>query len=144
MKTTGVETNKIWIKQQTNWICFRTKQNLTKTAKRAYIMRLIGHIARSTFSTEIWSSFAGTEAEPQARSTTIAWGLIMPANKVQFRERSVRRIIRAALKEGLVAKAATIAPDGTITVSLAEAPKDKLSVDVDMNEWDAPHGKPSA
>jgi hypothetical protein len=66
----------------------------------------------------------------------------MPANKVQFRERSVRRIIRAALKEGLVAKSATIAPDGTITVSLAEAPKDKLSVDVDMNEWD--DGKRSA
>jgi hypothetical protein len=75
----------------------------------------------------------------------------MPANKVQFRERSVRRIIRAALKEGLVAKAATIAPDGTITVSLAEAPKGEVSVDLNSNpdeltknEWDDPHGKPAA
>jgi hypothetical protein len=65
----------------------------------------------------------------------------MPANKVQFRERSIRRIIRAAFKEGLVAKAATIAPDGTITVSLAEAPKAELSIAIDDNEWDQPDGK---
>jgi hypothetical protein len=68
----------------------------------------------------------------------------MPANKVQFRERSIRRIIRAALKEGLVAKSATIAPDGTITVSLAAAPDQELSVDMGSNEWDKPHGKPPA
>jgi hypothetical protein len=79
----------------------------------------------------------------------------MPANKVQFRERSIRRIIRAALKEGLVAKAATIAPDGTITVALAEPSKGEVSVDVNIheltkaskdapNEWDEPHGKPAA
>jgi hypothetical protein len=79
----------------------------------------------------------------------------MPAIKVQFRERSIRRIIRAALKEGLVAKSATIAPDGTITVALAEPSARELSVDVDIheltkgskdapNEWDAPHGKPAA
>jgi hypothetical protein len=81
----------------------------------------------------------------------------MPANKVQFRERSIRRIIRAALKEGLVAKSATIAPDGTITVSLAEPSAREVSLDVNSNiheltkgskdapnEWDAPHGKPAA
>jgi hypothetical protein len=65
----------------------------------------------------------------------------MPANKVQFRERSIRRIIRAALKEGLVAKSAAIAPDGTITVSLAEAPDRELSVAIDTNEWDKDYGK---
>jgi len=52
----------------------------------------------------------------------------MPTNKVQFRERSVRRIILAAQKEGLVIK--TIAPDGTITVSLAASSPSELSVDL--------------
>jgi hypothetical protein len=71
----------------------------------------------------------------------------MPANKVQFRERSVRRIIRAAQKEGLVPKSATIAPDGTITVSLAEPSKREVSLDVrDLdditNERDEAYGKP--
>ena len=51
----------------------------------------------------------------------------MPTNKVQFRERSLRRIIRAALKEGLVPK--SIAPDGTITVSLAAASRAEVSLD---------------
>jgi hypothetical protein len=41
----------------------------------------------------------------------------------------VRRNIRAAQKEGLVVK--TIAPDGTITVSLAAPSPSELSVDVD-------------
>jgi hypothetical protein len=41
----------------------------------------------------------------------------------------VRRNIRAAQKEGLVVK--TIAPDGTITVSLAEPSPAELSIDVD-------------
>jgi hypothetical protein len=66
----------------------------------------------------------------------------MPAKPVEFRERSVRRILRAALKEGLVAKSATIAPDGTITVSLAEPSDREVSLDVSRelddatNEWD--------
>jgi hypothetical protein len=70
----------------------------------------------------------------------------MSTNKVQFRERSVRRIIRAAQKEGLVAKSATIAPDGTITVSLAEPSHREASLDVDReldaitNEWDKAYG----
>ena len=73
----------------------------------------------------------------------------MPTNKVQFRERSMRRIIRAALKEGLVAKSATVAPDGTITVSLAEPSHREVSLDVSrdiddiVNEWDK-HVKPKA
>ena len=67
----------------------------------------------------------------------------MPTNKVQAKERTMRRIIRAAQKEGLVAKSATVAPDGTITVSLS--PQRELSVDLgDMpNEWDK-HVKPTA
>jgi len=63
----------------------------------------------------------------------------VPTNKVQAKERT----IRAAQKEGLVAKSATVAPDGTITVSLS--PQRELSVDLgDMpNEWDK-HVKPTA
>jgi hypothetical protein len=45
----------------------------------------------------------------------------MPANKVQFRERSLRRIIRAALKEGLVPKSITETPDA-ITLRLLSDP----------------------
>jgi hypothetical protein len=68
----------------------------------------------------------------------------MPANPVQFRERSIRRIIRAALKEGLVAKSATIAPDGTITVALAEPSAREVSLDLvndAKNEWGEAYGK---
>jgi hypothetical protein len=71
----------------------------------------------------------------------------VPTNKLQFRERSVRRVIRAAQKEGLVAKSATIAPDGTITVSLAEPSRREVPVDVSRdidditNEWDKAYGK---
>jgi hypothetical protein len=61
----------------------------------------------------------------------------------------MRRVIRAARKEGLVAKSATIAPDGTITVSLAEPSHREVSLDVSrdtddiVNEWDK-HVKPKA
>jgi hypothetical protein len=71
----------------------------------------------------------------------------VPTNKVQFRERSVRRIIRSAQKEGLVPKSATIAPDGTITVSLAEPSHREVSLDLSReldditNEWDKAYGK---
>jgi hypothetical protein len=71
----------------------------------------------------------------------------MPTNKVQFRERAVRRIIRAAQKEGLVTKSATVAPDGTITVSLAEPSQREVSLELDReldeatNEWDKAYGK---
>jgi len=42
----------------------------------------------------------------------------------------VRRNIRAAQKEGLVAKSATAAPDGTITVSLAEPSQREVSLEL--------------
>ena len=38
----------------------------------------------------------------------------MPKNIVLFKERTLRRAIRAVQKEGLVPKAATVAPDGTM------------------------------
>jgi hypothetical protein len=71
----------------------------------------------------------------------------MPANPVQFRERSLRRIIRAVLKEGLVAKSATYTPDGTITLSLAEPLDREVSLTVSRelndatNEWDKVGGE---
>jgi hypothetical protein len=57
----------------------------------------------------------------------------------------VRRVIRAAQKENLVIKSATIAPDGTITVSLAEPSQREVPLDLaDMpNEWDKAYGKDS-
>jgi hypothetical protein len=69
----------------------------------------------------------------------------MPTNPVLFRERAVRRIIRAVAKEGLVAKSATIAPDGTIAVSLAEPSQREVTVDLGdiPNEWDKAYGKDS-
>lgn len=66
----------------------------------------------------------------------------MPTGKVQFRERSVRRVIRAAQKEKLVAKSVKIEPDGTITLSLAERPRSEIPLDLSRdieaieNEWD--------
>jgi hypothetical protein len=73
----------------------------------------------------------------------------MPTGKVQFRERSVRRVIRAAQKEHLVAKSLKIEPDGTITLSLAEPARAEIPLDLSRqldeiveNEWDH-HGKPT-
>jgi hypothetical protein len=67
----------------------------------------------------------------------------MPTGKVQFRERSVRRVIRAAQKEKLVAKSVKIEPDGTITLSLAEPSRAEVPLDLSRqldeiveNEWD--------
>jgi hypothetical protein len=61
----------------------------------------------------------------------------------------VRRLVRAAQKEHLVAKSVKIEPDGTITLSLAEPSRREvpldLSRDIDEiveNEWDN-HGKPA-
>jgi hypothetical protein len=52
--------------------------------------------------------------------------------------------MRAAQKEGLVAKSVAIALDGTITVSLAEPSQRELSIDPKIpNEWDAAYGKDS-
>jgi len=75
----------------------------------------------------------------------------VPTNKVQFRERSVRRFIRAAHKEGLVAKSATMTPDGTITIQLAEPTHREVSLDLSRDiddiveseraKWDKAYGK---
>jgi hypothetical protein len=63
-------------------------------------------------------------------------------NKVQFKERSARRAIRAARKEGLAINSVEIGPDGTIRV-LARA-SDQQIEDREVNEWDRDYGKPAA
>jgi hypothetical protein len=76
----------------------------------------------------------------------------MPTGKIQFRERSVRRVIRAAQKEKLVAKSVKIEPDGTITLSLAERPRSEVPLDLSReiddlaveSGWDKKHDKPAA
>jgi hypothetical protein len=55
----------------------------------------------------------------------------MPKNIVLFKERTLRRAIRAVQKEGLVPKRATVAPDGTMSVSFAEPPPLEVSPELD-------------
>jgi hypothetical protein len=71
----------------------------------------------------------------------------MPAKPVQFRERSYRRIIRAARKEGALSVTITT-PGETITFSLAEQPDREVSLDLNIDEltkakseWDKDYGK---
>jgi hypothetical protein len=74
----------------------------------------------------------------------------MPKNIVLFKERTLRRAIRAVKKEGLVPKAATVAPDGTMSVSFAEPPPVEVSPELDgqietfVESWDRDYGKPAA
>jgi hypothetical protein len=56
----------------------------------------------------------------------------MPTNKVQNRERSVRRNIRAALKEGLVPK--SIAPDGTVSLAAPSPAEVSLDLSRDIDD----------
>jgi hypothetical protein len=69
---------------------------------------------------------------------------------VLFKERTLRRAIRALQKERLVPKAATVAPDGTLTVSFAEPPPPEVSPELPGAEefteslWDRDYGKPAA
>jgi hypothetical protein len=76
----------------------------------------------------------------------------MPKGIVLFKERTLRRAIRAVQKEGLVPKAATVAPDGTMSVSFAEPPPCEVSLpelDGELEKfaestWDRDYGKPAA
>ena len=75
----------------------------------------------------------------------------MPKGVVLFKERTLRRAIRAVQKEGLVPKAATVAPDGTMSVSFAERPPFEVSPELDVeiekfgeSTWDRDYGKPAA
>jgi hypothetical protein len=76
----------------------------------------------------------------------------MPKNIVLFKERTLRRAIRAVQKEGLIPKAATVAPDGTMSVSFAEPPPCEVSLPELEGElekfvestWDRDYGKPAA
>jgi hypothetical protein len=72
----------------------------------------------------------------------------MPKNIVLFKERTLRRAIRALQKEKLVPKAATVAPDGTLTVSFAEPPRpvspELPGIEEFVSTWDRDYGKPAA
>ena len=74
----------------------------------------------------------------------------MPKNIVLFKERTLRRALRAVQKEGLVPKAVTVAPDGTMSVSFAEPVLPEVSPELDgeiekfESTWDRDYGKPAA
>jgi hypothetical protein len=72
----------------------------------------------------------------------------MPSKPVDFKERNVRRALRAADKEGLVVRGYEILPSGLIRVLTAPsgqtAPSGCQEIDRDTNEWDADYGKPAA
>ena len=73
----------------------------------------------------------------------------MPTGVVLFKERTLRRAIRALQKERLVPKAVTVAPDGTMSVSFAEPVLPEVSLpELDgeietfvENTWDRDRGK---
>jgi hypothetical protein len=75
----------------------------------------------------------------------------MPKGVVLFKERNLSRAIRAVQKAGYKPKAATVAPDGTMTVSFAEPPPFEVSPELDgeiekfvESTWDRDYGKPAA
>jgi hypothetical protein len=76
----------------------------------------------------------------------------MPKGILLFKERTLRRAIRAVQKEGLVPKAATVAPDGTMSVSFAEPVLPEVNLpelDGELEKfvestWDRDYGKPAA
>jgi len=75
----------------------------------------------------------------------------MPKSVVLFKERTLRRAIRALQKESLVPKKVTVAPDGTMSVSFAEPPPLEVSPELDgelekfvESTWDRDYGKPAA
>jgi len=75
----------------------------------------------------------------------------MPKGNVLLRERTLRRAVRAVQKEGLIPKAVTVAPDGTMSVSFAEPPPLEVSPELDgeiekftESLWDRDYGKPAA
>ena len=73
----------------------------------------------------------------------------MPKGIVLFKERTLRRAIRALQKERLVPKAVTVAPDGTMSVSFGEPVLPEVSLpELDgeietfvENTWDRDRGK---
>lgn len=77
----------------------------------------------------------------------------LPADRllpVLFKERNLRRAVRAMRKEKLVVKSATVTPDGTISVVIAEPSPPEVSADVTheiddlVKEWDNAYGKTAA
>jgi len=75
----------------------------------------------------------------------------MPKSVVLFKERTLRRAIRALQKEKLIPKEVKVAPDGTMSVSFAEPPPLEVSPELDgeiekftESLWDRDYGKPAA
>jgi hypothetical protein len=75
----------------------------------------------------------------------------MPKGILLFKERALRRVVRAVQKECLVPKAATVAPDGTMSVSFAEPVLPEVSPELGgelekfaESAWDRDYGKPAA
>jgi len=62
-------------------------------------------------------------------------------NVLNFRERDLRRAIRAHLKEGLVVSRSRIDREGNIDIEVGDQPG---QVSKTKNEWDGEYGPPSA
>ena len=69
----------------------------------------------------------------------------MPSNPVQFKESLMRRIVRAAHKEGMQVNYVEVLPDRTVRVHTVPHPPLDLTHDieklVDLDEICAPHGE---
>ena len=61
----------------------------------------------------------------------------MPAKPVDFKERNVRRGIRAASKENLIVSEVEIEPDGTIRIHTV--PPGKQSQNNELDKWLGEH-----
>lgn len=59
----------------------------------------------------------------------------MPRGKPLFRERDVRRLLRAAHKEGAPVQRAEIEPDGRIVVSFGPPRDDPAEPTTNSNPW---------
>jgi hypothetical protein len=76
----------------------------------------------------------------------------MPKGNVLFKQRTTTRAVRALQKAGLKVKAASFAPDGTMTLSIAEPVLPKVNLpELDgeietfvESTWDRDYGKPAA
>ena len=60
-----------------------------------------------------------------------------------FKERELRRAIRAFVKEGFLVQGGRIDRDGNIEVKVGRTEKEDSSLPAE-NEWDRDYGKPAA
>ena len=77
-----------------------------------------------------------------------SWMGSMPAKPVVFKERTSRRALRAARKEGFIVTGQEVLKDGTFRLLFGErsgqAAPSGQEIDRNANEWDAHYGKPAA